>query len=356
MRHLMRNPRQTLSTLLARPLGRLLIVVLMFASMGAGFYGFKALHKPGPVSAMALHGKSIKGYDSHASFEKECSHCHAPIHCITATRCQDCHMEVAQQREQGVGLHGLLPGTDKCQNCHVEHQGREAVISEFALSNVDHAQLTGFSLDRHAVDYQDEPLVCNDCHAEHSFQPGAVDCASCHREQDAAFIDEHMALVGADCASCHDGQDRLAEFDHNAVFALDGAHANADCVDCHADQVFAGRSSDCVACHEQPDIHSDRFGTQCDRCHTTTAWLPARLLRHTFCLTHGEEQQIPCATCHTGSYTQYPCYACHDREETRLAHRDREVLAIDNCIDCHPTGTRDEAIKISAAAIQGDGS
>ena len=342
------NSRNRLIAFLSRPIGRLLLLGLMVASMGAGVYGYRAVHKPGPVSAATLHGKPIKGYDSHASFEKECSHCHAPIHCITATRCQDCHMEIAKQREEGEGLHALLPGTDKCQNCHVEHQGRDAVISEFPFANVDHTALTGFSLDLHQTNLSGEAMTCDDCHTDHRFGPDSVDCVSCHTNTNAPFMEEHLGLFGKQCVECHDGQGRLADFDHDDFWVLDNAHATADCLDCHAGQVFSGRADDCGACHDQPDYHSDLFGAECDRCHTTEAWLPARLMRHDFDLNHGDSEEIACESCHTSSYTEYPCYSCHDRDETHEQHhlRDPEIEALENCLDCHPTGTRQEAIDL----------
>ena len=51
------------------------------------------------------------------------------------------------------GLHGLLPGTNRCQNCHKEHQGREADITTLAFRRIDHASLANFSLDYHQENY-----------------------------------------------------------------------------------------------------------------------------------------------------------------------------------------------------------
>ncbi|MBN2393259.1 MAG: hypothetical protein JXR84_21190, partial [Anaerolineae bacterium] len=39
---------------------------------------------PGPISASQGDGKVIDGFHSHAEFERECLHCHQPVHCLTA--------------------------------------------------------------------------------------------------------------------------------------------------------------------------------------------------------------------------------------------------------------------------------
>ena len=64
---------------------------------------------PGRLSAVNENGETLGGYISHAEFEQECGHCHAPVHCVTDTRCQDCHLDVARQRAEAEGIHGSLP-------------------------------------------------------------------------------------------------------------------------------------------------------------------------------------------------------------------------------------------------------
>lgn len=317
------------------------VVVIVF--LGIGAYTFKKTYTPGPLSAACPRGESLGGYESHAEFERECLHCHAPVHCLSADRCQECHIEIAEQRAAVEGLHGVLPGTDKCQNCHTEHQGREAVISDVALANVDHGQLTGFELGQHAVDYAGDVMGCEGCHEEGRFAAEAVDCVGCHAEEDAVWVEEHLRAYGETCTRCHDGVDRMADFEHDAVFALVEGHADLECEACHADQTFADPARDCVACHEDPEVHVGQFGLDCSRCHTAVGWTPAALTRHVFPLDHGDEGEIVCETCHVAAYTVYTCDECHPTEEIVDGHAEDDDLAPERCADCHPTGREGEA-------------
>lgn len=111
-------------------------------------------------------------------------------------------------------------------------------------------------------------------------------------------------------------------------------------------QVVAGDDPHrCAACHQEPEIHNERFGLDCARCHTLDAWAPAMLTRHVFELDHGGEGEIPCQTCHTESYTMHTCYGCHDHlpSEIRRVHLDEGIDDYHDCAECHPTGREGEA-------------
>ncbi len=306
---------------------------------------------PGPVSAAEQEGSTIGGYASHAAFEQECSHCHAPIHCVTDDRCQSCHVEIAEQRAEAIGLHGLLPGTERCQTCHVEHRGREAVISEVAFTNVNHEAMTGFSLDKHKSDFADTPLNCESCHTDGSFGTDTVDCASCHTANDAALMAEHQNEHGTNCAGCHDGRGSMLDFDHNQTFPLIGEHELASCVGCHTDQQISGTTQVCSDCHfdDVETIHTDSFGIDCARCHTAVAWTPAQLTKHTFLLDHGEDGQLECHTCHITNYYEPICTACHADDEMTGTHQTENITGIQNCAQCHPTGAANEATSLGFA-------
>lgn len=299
---------------------------------------------PGPLSALSMKGEPLQGFPNHAAFEQECSHCHAPIHCITDTRCEDCHMDVARQRTSGVGLHSLLPGTDRCQSCHFEHEGRDAVITEFAFMNVDHEKMTGYSLKQHHTNYDGEPMHCVSCHSQDRFISETLDCLTCHVEQDHDGTAERLELYGDDCLSCHDGKGRYADWDHQDIYILDGAHSDVECLDCHVDQVFKGTPTACFGCHEYPEVHSDVFGQDCSRCHTAEAWQPAYLTDHTFDLYHGSESVLDCGTCHINNYVEKTCYECHDHQpdDMQKVHLEEGIIDIGDCASCHPTGITEE--------------
>ena len=105
----------------------------------------------------------------------------------------------------------------------------------------------------------------------------------------------------------------------------------------------------CVACHEDPAIHLGKFGPNCARCHSTVAWTPALLTKHTFLLDHGGEGQVSCETCHVDNYYEHDCYACHEdhqAEEMETVHLDEGLSDYASCIDCHPTGVEGEAERL----------
>ena len=101
----------------------------------------------------------------------------------------------------------------------------------------------------------------------------------------------------------------------------------------------------CISCHEDPEIHAERFGLDCVRCHSLVAWTPASLTRHTFGLDHGNEGTVACETCHIESYVENSCYECHDHKPDEMVdlHEKEEIFELENCFECHPTGEQDEA-------------
>jgi hypothetical protein len=322
------------------------LTFLVVFFIGSGFIvgmNSKSTMSPGPLSAVKPEGVALGGFDSHAAFEQECGHCHAPVHCITDTRCQECHFDVAQERILADGLHGMLPA-GKCQTCHIEHQGREAVITAFAFKNVDHEKLSSFSLEQHQTDYYGELLTCESCHSQDRFRSQTLDCITCHVEADHDFMSEHLALYGGGCVPCHDGHDRMADFNHDDFYVLGGAHGDLECEACHADHRFAADPRDCVVCHEDPAVHAGLFGLDCARCHDDAAWQPARLAQHTFELDHGAEENLACQDCHPESYAVFDCYACHEHEfiPMKQIHADEGILVLESCVACHPTGAAGE--------------
>ena len=341
--------RNLWSQLIKKPIGRTVTLLgVLFLSSGYLVNFSHQYTMPGPLSAAERDSKLLEGYASHAMLEQECTYCHAPVHCVTDDRCQGCHVEIAEQRAEAMGLHGLLPGTERCQTCHVEHQGRDAVISKVAFANIDHEALSGFSLVKHETNDDGQPLNCESCHTEGRFGPDTVDCLTCHTQNDSELMAHHEAEHGLNCLSCHDGRDKMVDFDHDQVFELTGKHETAGCIDCHADQQFAGTTQVCVDCHEKDveTIHTETFGLDCARCHTAAAWTPAQLTQHTFLLDHGDEGQLECQTCHTVNYYEHTCAECHDDGEMATVHEVGNGRAIANCIQCHPTGATDEATNL----------
>lgn len=318
----------------------LLLLVGIVTAVYAHRAYFHTYVVPGFLSEINRSGQELGGFSSHAMFEQECIHCHAPVHCITDNKCQECHLDIARQRVEAIGLHSLLPGTEKCQSCHVEHRGRQAVISEVLFKNINHQALSGFSLALHETDYDGAPMVCEDCHTEGRFAKDEVSCATCHQDAQGELIAEHSAEHGGNCLGCHDGTRYIIEFAHDEVFPLEAGHDQLGCVDCHQNQVFAEASRACGSCHAEPGIHAGQFGQECERCHTVVAWAPAQLTQHRFDLAHGAGEIQGCADCHTLSYTVVSCESCHALPDMQNAHppeRAPDYQSAD-CLACHPTG------------------
>ncbi len=255
----------------------------------------------------------------------------------TPQECQACHAEPE--------LHRRLFSLD-CAGCHSPTSWSPALYSGSLFAHSPEA--VGFSLARHALDYQGDPINCVDCHGDNpaSFDP--LFCRDCHLQADPGAFDlvQHEADFGSGCIQCHDGVDRMSGFDHAAVFPLEGGHFDLACEDCHAGQVFAATSQECQACHAEPEVHAGSFGTQCAYCHDATSWTPARLRVHNFSLDHGDQGELACEVCHNQRYSEYTCYGCHEHQPDEiLAEHLEEGISreeIASCIQCHPTGTENE--------------
>lgn len=295
---------------------------------------------PGQLSAASPRQEPLAGFSSHADFEAECAKCHAPWQGSSADRCESCHTDVGQQRSAQTGMHGRLLNTEDCGRCHTEHEGREAAITTYDVEAFDHDWLTDFSLVKHQADYDNMPILCEDCHPQRTYQVALIDCQSCHATADLVFMTDHAALYGEKCRSCHDGHDSMVPFDHQTIFPLAGGHDGLECQVCHKPTVEAGAAADCSGCHAEPAVHAGQFGLDCVRCHTNVAWLPARLSIHTFPLDHGQEGQQECQVCHLRQYDEYTCTNCHAHEpdDVREAHIEAGIFEFSNCIECHATG------------------
>ena len=298
-----------------------------------------------------------------ADFGPDCLACHDGVdrlsgfdHSLTAfpligehaeTACADCHQN---------GQFDDLPL--QCAACHAEPEAHLGMFQNscedchnpagWTPANFDgrlfeHFENTGFSLVKHEQNVDGSILDCKACHQESLTTFDALVCVDCHRQIDDAFITQHLVEYGQDCMGCHDGLDSMSGFDHSTVFVLDGAHAALACTGCHIDQQFSDTPSNCSDCHAEPELHLGIFGLQCENCHTTSAWQPAALSRHDFPLDHGNEGEIPCATCHPANFVQFTCDTCHTPAEMREEHNKEDIFDIaGRCLECHPTGLKEE--------------
>jgi hypothetical protein len=262
---------------------------------------------------------------------------------VDTERCLACHTNVDEQVAAQAGLHGVLEQARPCTLCHSEHRGREAQIPHEARSSFPHERV-GFSLTGHRRLADGTPFACANCHVAPGYAFEQDTCATCHREMDAGYTEQHIAAYGPGCLSCHKGGQALASFDHAVFFALDEAHAPLSCQACHESRSLDALSAGCVACHPEPDLHGGRFGADCGACHTSAAWRPASLRYHAFPLDHGSAGDVACQVCHPADYATYTCAGCHEHDpaETERQHREEGLVDIADCARCHPAGRNTE--------------
>ena len=237
-----------------------------------------------------------------------------------------------------------------CDGCHDVGGWNEA-------AGFDHS-VAAFTLEgRHAG------LSCAQCHRTSAsttvYRPVAHGaCSDCHD-------DPHGGAMRSDCASCHDaaGWLRLSTagmdggFDHGrTTFALEGAHADATCTECHrtgapprtqtisiayrpgtADLTYPRPvATSCASCHvvaHASESDPQRWAS-CDACHSQGAWAPSSfgVARHG---THT-------AFALTGAHLATPCTACHEAEPGAEADPGAESgfqlgLGSPDCEACHGT-------------------
>jgi hypothetical protein len=374
----MRSARARLATVAA--LLATLVPLQTFAT------GIETLLMPGKVST------------AHAKLEAECAKCHDRAdRSRQAQLCMDCHKDVAADVRARAGFHGRLAGIEgaQCKACHAEHLGREADIVKLSRSSFDHSrtdfalagahgtapcaechkkgakyrQATGACFDCHRADDahagkfgkdcgschdsngwakarfdhgktkfalrdRHAEIPCASCHAGNRYAGTPMQCVSCHAPDDV-----HRGSRGADCASCHNTAGwKGTKFDHlkETGFALAGAHASLTCQGCHKTASLKDPlPKDCLGCHRAEDAHATRFGTDCEKCHSTSGWKQASF-DHTrdgkFELV-GAHTKLDCHACHTAPVATQKlgtdCVACH---RTRDVHSGQ--LGKD-CTQCH---------------------
>jgi len=309
--------------------------------------------------------------------------------------CLECHPPLSETWETDKIVHSFFPlvgGHDiqDCTQCHFTDNYSDAspecvLCHQEAFNNTidpNHIEL-GFSTDCascHTIDPDWQPArftmhddayfpiysgehngewnECVDCHTT----PGdftTFSCTVCHTNP--GTDNEHNGVSGYvyesnACFACHPTGSEEGSFNHdNTNFPLRGAHANTDCLQCHADG-FAGTSTDCFACHEMdynntnnPNHLAAQFPTDCAQCHNESAWDPAtfdhdNMYFPIYSGNHNNEWNS-CIECHTNAndYSVFSCIDCHEHNnESELANDHDEVndyaYISSRCYECHPTG------------------
>lgn len=189
---------------------------------------------------------------------------------------------------------------------------------------------------------------CKSCHQSLVFSAASPECVSCH-------TDMHQNTLGADCRRCHTPQNwmvtKISQMHQQSRFALTGAHATADCMQCHnsaSQLVFEPLDVECYSCHlndylatSSPNHQQAGYSTDCVECHGARAisWSAANFEHDFFPLSGGHA--ISCLQCHTsGTFTALPtdCYSCHQSDYTATTDPNHQQVGFStDCTQCHTT-------------------
>ena len=224
-----------------------------------------------------------------------------------------------------------------CSNCHSPNTWKE--IPKVIKFNHDETsfKLTG----------QHKNVSCINCHQSLVFSKAKNDCGSCHKSV-------HQNSVSPECSSCHTTQTWLVtnvrEIHERSRFPLVGAHATADCAQCHAKFStlnFEVQGIECIDCHrpdfmaaKNPDHIRAGFSTDCQQCHSINSmnW-GADKFNHDFFPLVGGHKISDCFSCHNqGTFTglSTDCYSCHkkDYDATTNPNHAQANFSTD-CKSCH---------------------
>ena len=172
------------------------------------------LFNPGALNAQA--GSPLDGVSSHAEIASQCTLCHAPFwsSATMADRCVVCHTDVTAQWQDPSTLHGVLQKNNPnltCRNCHPDHRGANAPLTEMNKVVFPHKSL-GFSLKAHQTRSDGSTFSCADCHNHNYGLPFDQSiCVTCHQQVEAVYMQTHILDFGTNCLACHNGVDAYGQ-------------------------------------------------------------------------------------------------------------------------------------------------
>ena len=270
-----------------------------------------------------------------------CNDCHNGNYTNIPNTCVGCHQ--ANYNNTTNPPHGAIGISTDCQSCHTTNPGWTPAT--FTIHN-NYYPLTG----AHTT------ITCNQCHnGNYTNIPNT--CVGCHQtDYNNTTNPPHGAIgISTDCQSCHTTNPGWAPATftiHNNYYPLTGAHTTITCNQCHNGN-YTNIPNTCVGCHQtnynqttNPPHLSQGFPTNCDMCHTTTAWSPSTF-NHTpyFPIYSGHHEGVwsTCAACHPtpGNFLDFTCTtSCHPQNQTNNEHDGVSGYSYNStaCYNCHPTG------------------
>ncbi len=265
-----------------------------------------------------------------AHTQSDCLDCHTDGFAGTSNLCSSCHTDSYNQAANPNHVQAGI--SSECETCHTEEGWTPSIFN--------HTSTTGFELTGGHSGRQ-----CADCHIG-TTTAANPECISCHQENYNQAENHVASNYPTDCLQCHTVNNwEGADFDHNATnFPLTGAHIATECSACHTNG-YAVTSTLCNSCHSdnygqaQNPIHvTAGLSTDCENCHTTTAWIPSpfdHISTTGFGLTGGHSGR-QCAECHIGTTTAASpeCISCHQENYNQAENHVVSNYPTD-CLQCH---------------------
>jgi hypothetical protein len=294
-------------------------------------------------ATFAIHNTYYPLTGAHTS--TSCNQCHNGNYTTTVNTCVGCHQANFTASTNPNHVAANIPNT--CADCHTTNPGWKPAT--FAIHNT-YYPLTGAHV----------TTTCNQCH-NGNYTTTVNTCVGCHQANYTASTNPNHQAAGipTTCADCHTtvpGWKPATFAIHNTYWPLTGAHITTTCNQCHNGN-YTTTPNTCVGCHQNdynqtnnPPHATSQFGTDCQTCHTTTAWSPATFNHDgTFFPIYSGKHQgtwTLCTECHTtpSNYAVFSCIDCHahnNQTEVNNGHQGVSGYAYNSpaCYSCHPTGS-----------------
>lgn len=258
---------------------------------------------------------------------QSCTDCHANPHPdLAQADCRRCHAEsgwkgrdliFAHDRDTKFHLEGNHADV-MCEKCHSPVRAQLVTTAAPALRAVLPPPAPSGQTSQRTIEFRLHGI--------------GKQCAECH-------ADPHRPSLSEECRKCHTvegwtGGVLTFRHDRDTKFRLEGAHAAADCKECHklsapggvlAQAELGGLATACASCHDDP--HRNQLGQDCRKCHTESHWTGKQLL-----FAHDRDSDFPLK----GKHAAVGCAECHKPagEGAKLATAPFKDLS-HKCADCH---------------------
>uniref|UniRef100_UPI003216E399 hypothetical protein n=1 Tax=uncultured Draconibacterium sp. TaxID=1573823 RepID=UPI003216E399 len=277
---------------------------------------------------------------------RQCADCHQGTTSGANSDCISCHQNNYNEAKD----HVTQGFPTNCLQCHT--------INSWDAANFDHNN-TNFPLTGAHI-----ATECASCHSSGYTGTNTL-CSGCHQTQyNNTTNPNHISLgISAECENCHTTAPGWAPAlfpNHSDYYTLSGAHALVanSCYLCHSGN-YTNTPNTCYNCHSNdynnttdPNHLSAQFSTDCQTCHTESAWTPSTFNHDNqyFPIYSGEHrgEWNTCTDCHTlsANFSAFSCLNCHEHNITDMNAKHQEVSDYAynsaSCLACHPTGNADD--------------